>query len=65
MPLKGAVLRKSLESIKIAPQLRAAFRKRLETLKLLAYSKVNVFLENKPSFFALGGSLLERIKLFY
>ena len=64
MPLKGAVLRKSLETIKIAPQLRAVFRKRLETLKILAYSKVHVFLENSPSFFDLGGSLPERIQLF-
>ena len=35
MPLKGTVLQKSLENIKIAPELRAAFRKRLETLKIL------------------------------
>ena len=55
MPLKGAILRKSLktivpqlwvvfrsrhETIKIVPQLREVFRKRLETLKTLADSKV-------------------------
>ena len=65
MPLKGAVLLKSLKTIKIVPQLRAVFRKRLETLKILVYSKVRVLLENSPSFFDLGGSLPERIQLFY
>ena len=79
MPLKRAVLRKSLETIKIVPQLRAVFCSRLEivpqlqevlrksskTLKILADSKVHVFLGNKPAFFDLGGFLLEGIKLFY
>ena len=52
-------------TIKIAPSLRGGFRERLETLKILAYSKVHVFLENSPSFFDLGGSMPERIQLFY
>ena len=65
MPLKGTFLQKSLENIKIAPELRAAFRKRLETLKILVHSEVQVCLENKPSFFDLEGSLLQCIKLFH
>ena len=35
MPLKGAVLRKSLKTIKIVPQLRAVFRSRHETIKIV------------------------------
>ena len=35
MPLKEAVLRKSLETIKIVPQLRAVFCSRLETIKIV------------------------------
>ena len=79
MPLKEAVLRKSLETIKIAPQLRAVFcsrleivpqlqevlRKRLKTSTILADLEVHVFLGNKPAFLDLGGFLLEGIKLFY
>ena len=39
--------------------------KGLETLKILAYSKVHVSLENNPSFLDLVGSLPECIQLFY
>ena len=35
MPLKGAILRKSLKTIKIVPQLRAVFRSRHETIKIV------------------------------
>ncbi len=49
MPLKGTFLQKSLETIKIAPEVRAAFRKRLETLKILVQSKVHgIFWKTKP-----------------
>jgi len=42
MSLTEAVLRRSIETIKIAPQLRAVFRKRLGTFKILPYSKLEV-----------------------
>ena len=59
MPLKGAVLRNSLETIKIVRQLWAVFRKGLETLKILAYSKVCFFFwKTDPCCVILAGPCL-------